>query len=590
MAAQRYETVIKDLEQYYSPKCPIILAAYAILFDTKERKFGAQLKLKNCSDKEIGSVIVSIKAIDPYEKLSEEVQEFRYINVNAKPGDFFGSKTFVPFSKESMVDKLQVKINSIFFKNGDIWHSENGEILLIKMEHLSSSLSEKDIGDYRLLLNPKMKYMPYQEDSFWLCSCGEVHYDGSERCNACGTDREKEFLYLSQEERIRSLAAREEERKENIYNTALSCKDRGDIDSLSKALIDFKSIVDYKDSKEKAEECQKVLKEKRLEAERQAEIHRMEEEEKKKEREREKKNTIKKVSISALIIALIIGAFFIGIKVVIPSMKYSSAEKLLESEQYEEAEAAFTELGDFRDSKEKIDECKYQKAMKLLSEGKVQDSYDLLLTITRYKDVPNVLKHFGNVPVAVAMDCYENQMSNILTFNIGYDNSGRINSAVMTTEEGEEVYTFSFDENGQVTGMSDHKKNKEWSYTYNDDGSVNMYLLAANGFKAKKYQFDEHGNLAVGYFPDVNKSEDQYFNEKFNYSTDGQHNRNGKEVKNTYRDGKLMSVKYSYGSKIYNSDISYEMQYFSEGYADYNSIWKTFRLTNPWIWGGLPRD
>ena len=122
------------------------------------------------------------------------------------------------------------------------------------MEKLSSSLSEAQIGEYRLLLNPKMKYMPYQKDRFWLCSCGEVHYDGIERCNACGVDKEKEFLYLNQYERTRALEAREEERKEKKYNTAISYKDRGDIDSLLKALIDFKSIVDYKDAKEKAEE------------------------------------------------------------------------------------------------------------------------------------------------------------------------------------------------------------------------------------------------------------------------------------------------------------------------------------------------
>ena len=586
MATQRYETVIKDLEQYYSPKCPIILAAYAILFDTKERKYGAQLKLKNCSDKEISSVIVSIKAINPYEKLSEEVQEFQYINVNAKPGDFFGSKTFVPFSKESMVKKLQVKIKSAFFKNGDIWHSEEGEILQINMEKLSSSLSEAQIGEYRLLLNPKMKYMPYQKDRFWLCSCGEVHYDGIERCNACGVDKEKEFLYLNQYERTRALEAREEERKEKKYNTAISYKDRGDIDSLRNALIDFNSIADYKDAKEKAEECQKLIEEKRLETERQIEIRRIEEE----ERKRAIKNKVKKISIAVLLFAVAIGAFFIGIKVLAPNIKYNSAEKLLESGQYDEAEAAFTELGDFKDSEEKIYECKYQKAMSLLSEGKIQDSYELLSTIPTYTDAHDALKHFGEVPVSVAMDCYEYPESKIFTFNIGYDNSGRINSAEMVNEDGEEVYSFSFDENGQVTGMTDHKKDREWSYTYNDDGSVNMYLLTDSGFKAKKYQFDGYGNLAVRYFPNPNKSEDQYFDEKYNHSTDKQDNRNDKEVNNTYKDGKLTSVKYTHGSKIYSSDISYELQYFPDEYVNNHFIWKTFRLINPWIWGGLPGD
>ena len=64
MAAQRYETIIKEIDVYFSSNCPVVLSAYAVLLDTKMKRYVAQLKLKNCGSEEINSVSVALRTYD----------------------------------------------------------------------------------------------------------------------------------------------------------------------------------------------------------------------------------------------------------------------------------------------------------------------------------------------------------------------------------------------------------------------------------------------------------------------------------------------------------------------------------------------
>ena len=131
MAGQRYETIIKDTDLYYSSKCPIVLSAYAVLLDTKKNTYVAQLKLRNCSSERISSVSVTVRTYDHFEKFSEEVKDCQYIDVNAEYGNEFGTKNLVSLSKDIKVNKLEVAVNRVLFSDGSTWDSEVGVLLLL---------------------------------------------------------------------------------------------------------------------------------------------------------------------------------------------------------------------------------------------------------------------------------------------------------------------------------------------------------------------------------------------------------------------------------------------------------------------------
>ena len=66
----------------------------------------------------------------------------------------------------------------------------------------------------------------------------------------------------------------------------------------------------------------------------------------------------------------------------------------MESEKYEEAYKAFIQLGNYKDSPEKADECgeelrkatDYEKAIALMESGDYQNAADLFASLGEYKD------------------------------------------------------------------------------------------------------------------------------------------------------------------------------------------------------------
>ena len=395
MAAQRYETITKKTDIYYSSNCPIVLSAYAVLFDTKKNKNMAQLKFRNCSSEKINSVSVTVRTYDHFEKLSEEVNDCQYVDVNAVYGNEFGTKNLISLSKDIKVNKLEVAVNRILFSDGSTWDSEVGELLNNKLEinDLSSVFSYEDIKNYRFLLNPQMKYVPYLKDKIWLCSCGAVNY-GSDTCNNCGAEKSKVLDNIDKDNLYRALL-------DPKYNSGIELKNQHSVESLEKAAIIFEELGNYKDSKElstacrkEVEQLRKIIEEKKQEEEKQAEARRLEAEKqaevRRLEAEQKAKRNRKIVVLCAAVLVACIAVFFVVSNIIIPNNNYNAAVKLMEVGDYDAAIEAFEAMDGYKDTASLIEECKkakvYQNAVELMNDGKYEEAIEQFKTIDGYKD------------------------------------------------------------------------------------------------------------------------------------------------------------------------------------------------------------
>lgn len=622
MTSQRYEVVEKELNQYYSPRCPVIMVAYAILYDTLERKYGVQLKLKNCSFKRIKSIVVAIRAYDHFGDFSEELKDCQYVNVNVEYGKDFGTKIFIPLSRDTLIKSIRVVVNRVLFDEGDVWDSKEGEILNCKIENqqLSSLLLEEEVGDYRILLNTRMKYVPYQDNYIWICSCGAVNFDVN-NCLDCKAEKDEVFDFLNKNKRIEALEKREKERKEKEYESALSYKEKKDVNSILKAIAVFEKLGGYKDSTEKLTECRQVLEEIHKEEEKQAELLRKEQAEEEKRRAQQRKKTIKRLRTVSIIAGFGVMIFVILINVVIPQVKYKKAEKYMEAGQYQEAANTFNELDNYKDSKKKAEEaetkylynqakdyyekkeyekaysvfndlgeyedskdyaveCRYEMALDLLARGDDDDAYRLFKEIETYKDVDSYLKEF--VPVPSNIDIKSNIRSiayeSDFIYTINYNKEGKIisvNGVIHSTFESKkdpdvEVVNY-FDGEGNVIKCA-YDGYWHYSYNYNDDGTVTrMYEVGDH----KDCEYDKYGNPinTYVYYDHYNHCTGSYGEECDEY-----HNRIGENIDNQYNDGLLVEVGYEFDSSTVQSTISYQYVYDPDKIINNEYIWKNIRL------------
>ena len=99
--------------------------------------------------------------------------------------------------------------------------------------------------------------------------------------------------------------------------------------------------------------------------------------------------------------------------------KYQQALTLREAGQYDDAIAAFAELGDYSDAAQQLSETKYQQANNLNAAARYDEAYAIYVTLTGYKDVDKLLIEDDNIVAAKkALEAREAQFTvgNYVTF------------------------------------------------------------------------------------------------------------------------------------------------------------------------------
>ena len=195
-----------------------------------------------------------------------------------------------------------------------------------------------------------------------------------------GADRKAEEIYKENSE----------QREQDYQSWLEQAKNETDVAALRNLTEKFKALNGYRDSVTLARHCEKRAEEEQ--AKREAEAERQW-----KIKEREEKARAAKMRktgiLAAVVAAVVVCAALLMTKVIIPGNAYKKAESLLANGQYEEASAAFEALGGYKDSQQRIEDCKtaeieadYQAANKLVEEGRFEDAITAFENLGDYKD------------------------------------------------------------------------------------------------------------------------------------------------------------------------------------------------------------
>lgn len=334
MDMERYTILSKETTALYLPGSPVMILAQALLKDNANDHVLAQIKYKSLSDKPICALTVSVGTCDVAEKPTPSVDGFQYLDLTVDLGDDFGSKTLIPLPDKSSRG-FKAAVIEVVFVDKTVWTAAPDAVWepLPKQELLIGRLKNIELADeYVLKTCPQAQFVPMRCGDIWLCTCGSVNTSRREKCGACGQRYDDLIQTLDAE----ALEA--------------SCKER------------------------KAREAELAERKQAKAAAR-------------------KKKTRKLVSIVLAAAVLCAAAALVVTKIVMPSMTYSKAAELYNSGEYTAAQKAFEELGDYKDSglrveecKEKIIENKYNEAIGNMRGGNYSAAIELLTEVGDYKD------------------------------------------------------------------------------------------------------------------------------------------------------------------------------------------------------------
>ena len=337
--SERYSRLYALPERLYTEGAPVLILAGALLKDNQTGRVLAQLKFRSLSAVPIRALKISLRAFDVTGTELHGVAEQQYLDLDVRLGASFGEKTAV-FLPDSVTRSFSCACTAAVFADGSTWTAAEDAVWepLHPQQSLKTALGGLELLDqYRRETSPRAEYVVTEDRGLWLCACGTPNPQTEVTCMSCGTNRECVLAAL-------------------------------DVKAL-KAHADELAAEKARKAEEKAKRAAEAA---RLAAE---------------ERERRKKQLAKvrkRLAIAAAAAAVLVAAILVTTKVIIPNSKYNTAVKLLEEEKYDEAIAAFEELGDYKDAAEMKRETNYQKAAQLLESGNYDEAiaalYDAIYT------------------------------------------------------------------------------------------------------------------------------------------------------------------------------------------------------------------
>lgn len=355
MAESNYKVIFRadgQSNQYrltWEEKCPIQLLAVQISRDTTTSATFLQVKVKNISNDPIVSIAAAL-TIEVPDK-SDEAMPLEYLDTDIPAGT---EKTLKPQRlTQANITSCNLVIRRVDFSN-KTWHSTISPKPLPQRQALRLSPKARAQRAYALSLgeNDEIVNGAVQDHSgWWVCACGQANISRTTCCK-CGMVKER----LLDTENEQDLLAEYDDRINDIYEQACDLsKDDASKKELKKASKLFTSIKDEKDSAEKAKGCDE-----RIQSISSAQSRKI------------RRGIITATtSVVALGLIIVLGTF-----VIVPNVKYAIATSYANSGQYEDAIAAFEELGDFKDSPKRAIQCEVDACEIQVRNALESDNYD----------------------------------------------------------------------------------------------------------------------------------------------------------------------------------------------------------------------
>ena len=333
----------------WEEKCPIQLSAVQISRDTTTSATFLQVRVKNISNDPIVSIAAALTIEVPDKP--DEAMPLEYLDTDIPAGT---EKTLKPQRlAQANITSCNLVIRRVDFSN-KTWHSTTSPKPLPQRQALSLSPKARAQRAYALSLgeNDEIVNGAVQNHSgWWVCACGQANI-GRATCCKCGMVKER----LLDTENEQDLLAEYDDRVDDIYEQACDLsKDDASKKELKKASKLFTSIKDEKDSAEKAKGCDE-----RIQSISSAQSRKI------------RRGIITATtSVVALGLIIVLGTFVIA-----PNVKYAIATSYANSGQYEDAIAAFEDLGDFKDSPKRAIQCEVDACEIQVRNALESDNYD----------------------------------------------------------------------------------------------------------------------------------------------------------------------------------------------------------------------
>ena len=188
---QRFQTLSAAEQHLFGPQSPVLVSRYQLSLDLESGKRLLQVRMVNLSEKRIRQVFLRVICFDAAHTRLAQLELVPVPAVSALPGRIFGDNRVVELTPPG-TSFVEVFAQRVRFYDGSTWDEERDQDYIafpppepVKQEDPAyDRLSRSAIAG-----GVRCEYYYHAQAGLWICTCGLPNGSRSLRCAHCGAKR-----------------------------------------------------------------------------------------------------------------------------------------------------------------------------------------------------------------------------------------------------------------------------------------------------------------------------------------------------------------------------------------------------------------
>ena len=171
----------------YSVGAPVAITSGCLVKDGVSGRPRCQLEMAGLSEDPVRAVTVLVTPTDAEGVALEPAQRQRFSGLSTKKDGRIGGKTELVLNKRD-AGAFTAAVEEVVFADGRSWQADEKteRVMAPRMLTLEEAYEDEGMAEqFRIRLGEDCRYLPWDGDALWYCTCGTVNGEGDSRCRRC---------------------------------------------------------------------------------------------------------------------------------------------------------------------------------------------------------------------------------------------------------------------------------------------------------------------------------------------------------------------------------------------------------------------
>ena len=170
----------------YTAVAPVVITSGCLVKDGGSGRLRCQLGMACVSDDPIRAVTVLITPTDADGVTLSPVQQ-RFTGLSVRKDGTLSGKTELVLNNRDAGAFTAEAVEAVF-ADGRVWQAEDTaeHLLAPRMQTLEEAYGDEEMADqFRIRFGDDCRYLPWEGEAIWYCTCGTVNAAAEARCRRC---------------------------------------------------------------------------------------------------------------------------------------------------------------------------------------------------------------------------------------------------------------------------------------------------------------------------------------------------------------------------------------------------------------------